>query len=258
VPRYRWRAYFYRTNLAMLDGRLAEAEARALCTIGDGERFGAADAALTGGTQLLIIWREQNRIAEIEAAVHEFAARHPSAFAWPVLLALLDAETGRLDAAHRALASLRDEEIVATSAAHLRATAWVYLAEVCTLVGDRERAARLAPILAAYRPRLVIAGAGVASLGSLDLYLGRLAATAGRRREAERFFASALAANAEACARPWAAWSEYELARLLVGGPGRAARARARDLVDRAGATAEGFGMHRLAARAGALRATLA
>ena len=257
VPRYRWRAYFYRTNLAILDGRLAEAEARALRTISEGEGFGAADAALTGGTQLLIIWREQDRIAEVEGAVHEFAARHPGAFAWPVLLALLDAETGRVDAARRALASLRDEEVVATAAPYLRATAWVYLAEACALVGDRARAARLAPILAAYQPRMVIAGAGVASLGSLDLYLGRLAATAGRSREAQGFFEGALAANVEAGARPWAAWSEYELARVLTARPGRAARARARDLVGRAGASAEAFGMRRLATRAGALRATL-
>jgi hypothetical protein len=136
-----------------------------------------------------------------------------------------------------------------------------------------------------YAPRAVVAGAGVACLGALDLYLGRLAAAAGDRRGAARHLQAALAMHTRMGARPWIGWTHYELARLAgVEASGRARRAArtgarpasgtgrrvasgigaravsgadapapARDHLRAARALAEELGMARLAARVDAL-----
>jgi hypothetical protein len=117
-------------------------------------------------------------------------------------------------------------------------------------LGDVERAAVLHEQLQPYAGLNVVTGLGISCLGSVELYLGMLAATAGRWTESDRHFASALAMHARLRSPPWSAHTQHEQARMLLarGRPGD--RARAGDLLAIARATAEALGMTRLSERA--------
>jgi DNA-binding winged helix-turn-helix (wHTH) protein len=246
VPRYRWRSHFYRGALASLEGRFGDVEASAERTLVEEESFRPADAGQVAGVQRFLLSREQDRAHEFEPAVALFAARFPAlAATLGAALALLRAEAGRADDARSGLAALVERGGAASS--FNRVSELVLAAEACALVGDAALAARLYELLDPYRPRLVVVGAGVYCLGSLDLYLGRLAATAGRREVARRHLGAALEAHERAGARPWLAWTQYELARLEGAGAARAERERAGRRLAEAQATADALGMGRLA-----------
>jgi DNA-binding winged helix-turn-helix (wHTH) protein/tetratricopeptide (TPR) repeat protein len=257
VPRYRWRAFFYRTNHVLLQGRFAEAEERAVRTLAEEQRFNPGDAGLVGGAQLLTLRREQARFDEIDAVVTHLADRFPRAASWRATRALAHAEMGRHAEAQAAIAALAADGFAAIPRNFNRLSGLVVLAEASTIIGDASAAARLYELLAPHRPRAVVLGAGVACWGSLDLYLGRLAATAGQPSAAARHLEDALAMNTRMGARPWVGWTEYERARLHAEHR-RGTRGAAREQLARAHAVAEAHGMRRLAARVAALAAALA
>jgi tetratricopeptide (TPR) repeat protein len=249
VPRYRWRAFFYRTNLLLLEGRFADAEARAAQTIADERRFTPGDAGLVGGTQLLTIYREQGRLDTVEPIVSGFAARFPRAAAWRATRALTLAELGRADEARSEIDGLLEGDFAAIPLNLNRLSGLVFLADASALVGHAPAARRLYALLVPYLPRNVVVGAGVACWGALDLFVGRLAATAGRPADAVRHLQAALAANTRMGARPWTAWAEYELARAYAVRAGRRDRERTRQHLARAQALAAGLAMRRLSER---------
>jgi DNA-binding winged helix-turn-helix (wHTH) protein/tetratricopeptide (TPR) repeat protein len=253
VPRYRARANYYRSSLAFLAGRFAEVEERALRRLAEEERFRPGDAGLVGAPQLFWLRREQGRARELEPALRTFAARFTSLdAAWQPMLGLLHVEMGRHEDARRTIDALAADDFAAVPRHFLGLPALVGLGELCAALGDAPRAARLHELLQPYRPRTVVVGAGVLCVGSLDLFLGRLAATAGRREAAARHLETALETNRRLGARPWVGWAEYELARLL----GDADRDRARGHAGRARETADALGMVRLAQRCGELAAS--
>jgi tetratricopeptide (TPR) repeat protein len=90
----------------------------------------------------------------------------------------------------------------------------VYASVACAHLGDTRRAARLYEILEPERDRLVTTGAGW--FGATTHYLGLLAATIGRRDEADAWFGSAERTYESLNAKPW-------LARLIKDREGWAA-----------------------------------
>ena len=63
-----------------------------------------------------------------------------------------------------------------------------YLADAVTIVGDRYAAATVYAELEPYRNAFVVVGHLIATYGAADRYLGALAETAGRGRDAERHY----------------------------------------------------------------------
>jgi len=118
-----------------------------------------------------------------------------------------------------------------------------YLAEVCTRLGDVERAEQLYDLLVPYRDLAVIAPIATVCCGSAARYLGMLAGTLGDWAAAEEHFAAALAMDEQLQAWPWQAHTKHEFAVKLRARGRRRDQNRASDLLAAAAASAERIGM---------------
>jgi hypothetical protein len=118
-----------------------------------------------------------------------------------------------------------------------------YLAEVCSRLGDVDRAERLYNLLLPYRDLAVTAPATTVCCGSAGRYLGMLAATLGDWTAAEEHFAAALAMDERLGAWPWLAHTKHEFALMLRTRGRRRDHDRAAELIAAAAASAERIGM---------------
>ncbi|MGH0030853.1 MAG: ATP-binding protein [Myxococcota bacterium] len=244
VPRYRWRGHCYDAALAALEGRFADVASAIERTAAEEAVFHPGDAV--AAMMRFFLDREQDRAPDTD--VSDLAARLP-AFTptWRSGLAMLLADTGRHDEAREAVATLVTRDFVEVPRSFNRLTELVMCSEACATVGDAQLAERLHAQLLRYRPRLIVVGGGFYCLGSVELYLGRLAATAGDAERARTHLAAALDEHERSGARPWSAWTRYELARLPGAPPADAAGLR-RQAVE----SAHALGMVRLARLAAA------
>jgi hypothetical protein len=242
----------------VLAGRFTEAEEAVGRILAVERGFRPADAGLVSATQLIILRLEQARLAEVEPAVRAACDRFPNVPAWQAALALVHSELGRASEAHAIMERLAVEEFRALPRNLLWLATMVILGESAGNLADGPRAGTLYEILLPYVPRTLVIGAGVVCMGSLDLFLGRLAATAGDRRAAARHLTAAHAMNTRMGAQPWTAWADYELARLAADEKDRKRRARGRERLARAQEAASRLGLIRLGVRATALAPQLA
>ena len=228
-PAQLWLTWAYRTIFALLEGDYARAEET---LAQEAEQKDAATPVRDDVSALrmhrFLLRREQGRVAEeeesVRASVNEFPwyPLHRSA----LTCLLLDA--GRPDEAR----AVFDEMAVDEFQMHYPDCEWMLgiplAAEACAALGDASAAAIL------YRQLLPFAGGHAnghteGSIGSVDRYLGLLAATMGLTADAERHLDTAIAANERIGAWPWAAHARYDLARVLArrAGPGDLERANA-------------------------------
>ena len=128
-----------------------------------------------------------------------------------------------------------------------RGTAWLTAqalnAMTCWHLFDARRAAVLYPLLAPYAGRIVVSSPLVAVIKPVDECLGALATLLGRREDAERHFADALAQAERMRARPWQAEIRCEWAGLLLLGNAAEDRARGEALYAEAETLASSVGM---------------
>jgi DNA-binding CsgD family transcriptional regulator len=124
-----------------------------------------------------------------------------------------------------------------------------YLAEVCTFLGDVTRAATLYQLLLPYAGRTVVMGGAVVCYGAASRYLGLLATTMARWREAVQHFEDALAMNACMGARPWLAHTQHEYAKMLLARNQPGDPEQAEGLLNQALMTARELGMRTLEER---------
>lgn len=257
VPRYLWRARFYRGMRMLLEGRFAESEPLLQQGLSEENRFSPADAGQVFGVQLATIRREQDRLGELETSLAAFADHFPILSGWRAALALLWAELGRDADARDTFESFAVDDFRVVPRNYLRPATLVVLAETCAVLGDARRAATLYDLVHPYAPRNVVIGAGAVCWGAIDRFLGRLAATKGDHRRAVCHFEAALQMDRRTGARPWACWSEYHLAGLLATRGGAHEKRRALDHLKRARQTADALGMARLERQASELAARL-
>jgi DNA-binding CsgD family transcriptional regulator/tetratricopeptide (TPR) repeat protein len=227
--------------IALCDGNLAAAEARAARSRDWGRLLTGRDASSIYGIQMFGVRREQGRLAELAPAVRILAGEADREGPWrPGLVAVL-AELGMEREARRELARLASEGIDG-----FRASLWLatlaYLADASTALGDETMAAIVYPELEPLAGATVMIGHLVACYGSADRYLGMLAATLGEADRAERHFERAMAQNKRMGASTWVAHTAYEHARFLLG-QGRGSRERAEALLGEAAGLAERIGM---------------
>jgi DNA-binding CsgD family transcriptional regulator len=228
--------------LALLAGRLDDAQAAAERSQEWGRLLTGRDASSVYGIQMFGIRRERGELQRFEPAARVLAG---AGGAWRPGLAALLVEIGLHDEARRELRRIRAAGLDA-----FRHSLWVasltYLADACSAAGDAELAALVYPELAPLSGAGVVIGDVVACYGAADRYLGMLAATVGDLESAERHFEAALALNRRMGARTWLAHTAYEYGRMLRR---RGDGERARRLLGEAGAMAQSLGMTALLGR---------
>ncbi|HVA77274.1 MAG TPA: AAA family ATPase [Candidatus Binataceae bacterium] len=233
-----------RATRALMDGRFAEAERLGVKTLEVAMRLERRIGPFRGAvnSQLLILRREQGRLAELEPVLRTTLARTPGSALRRCAMAFLHSQTGR-----RAEARARFEELAAGNFAALpRDMSWyatmVMLAEVCAFLGDAARARTLYDLLEPFAARNAVLDIHVC-YGAVAHYLAMLAATTGDLDRAEAHFEAALLFNLKMGASAWVARTRYEFAAMLLGRGKPGDRERALELAESALASAEALGM---------------
>ncbi|MFN2608522.1 MAG: BTAD domain-containing putative transcriptional regulator [Acidimicrobiales bacterium] len=247
----RWRAM-----LALFEGRWADAEvhgAEMLAQAGDDVNARSARVC-----QAFVAGRDRGRLDEARQAAAAGCQDVPGLVALRAVVALADAESGRVGQARAELDRLSADRFAAIPRDFTWTASLSTLAELCHALDDGERAGRLFDLLLPHRGHLVVMGWGDACAGAVDRYLGTLAATAGRDGEAEPFFDAALALETATGSAPAGARTRLAWGRVLARRRGRGDADRARALLHAARDTAATAGMPSVAAEAAATAGVLA
>ena len=201
-PLYIWYAAVFRTMVALVEGRLDEAERLSGHALALGRRAQSGPAEIYYAAHRYTLCLERGRPAEAETVLVEIHRRYrlPLFRCW---LANLQVRIGRPDAARGTL-----DELAASGLAALRRDAlWlgaaVALGEVCVELGATSTGAEIYTRLLPYAGRNVMVGVPVCH-GPVAHYLGRLAAAVGDPARARRHHAQASAMNARMRAAGWA------------------------------------------------------
>ena len=219
-------AEHYGSSIALSDGRLEEAEARARSSREWSRLLTGRDASGVYGIQMFSIRREQGRLAELAPVIRILAAGGDRDGPWrPGLVSVL-AELGMEREARHELDRLADDGLDA-----FRSSLWLasltYITDACAVLGDERMAAIVYPELAPLSGANVMIGHLVSYYGAADRYLGMLAATLGEWEAGERHFEAAMELNRRMGATTWLARTAYEYGRMLTARGGAAERAAA-------------------------------
>lgn len=248
-PFMRYVAASSRTMHALFEGRFDEAERLAQRTLEIGDRMPGLDAAGVYGVQMFTLRREQGRLDEVGPVVRHFVQTNDQANIWRPGLALLYAELGQLDAARSQFDLLAADGFGTLVRDGVWVASMAYLAQVCSALGDADRAQMLYRLLQPYSGRNLLAGTSIACFGAADTLLGSLCAAMRRWTDAERHLAAALSMNERQGARPALAHTRYHYASMLLARRGAADRQLAGELLAAAARDAAALGMRALAGR---------
>ena len=250
-PLFSWLLMVWRTMLALLEGRIADADRLSQAAFSIGMRQDAVTAGQYFGGQLMYARREQLQFEELAAGTRTMLASNPERLVWRAALVTLLSEMRRRDEARAELEPITDEVLRGLTPDIDWTTTITLLAEAAVGLGDRGRAELLYELLAPKAAVAVVAGAGVLCFGAAAGWLGVLALTAGDRRLAREHLAEAVEINR--AMRSWLplAYVQVEYARALGQG------SRARTLLGEARAAAAALGVPRLARRAETVAALL-
>lgn len=216
LPFLIWGATFPQAGIALLEGRFADAERLATQALEAGQRTEFVPVEMNYLGQLMAIRRQQGRFREAD----ELIRRHSQTFSWKttdsrwVIRALVLAELGETDEAYRIFEKCVDAALASFRSAGLRLLSFV--ADVCWLLGDRERAAAVYELLAPYGGCHVLDGIAAYSLGSSDRSRAQAATLLGRWNEAEEHFEAAQRLHDRLGARVWSAHTHVDEATMLL------------------------------------------
>ena len=244
LPAYQWWGPMWRSTIALLEGRLEDAE-RLIEEFGQiGRRAHDDNAALYGEVQRHGVALEREHFHEPGDEMLERQTGRPAEAAYRCGYAWLFAAQGRTDEARANV-----EWVVRDGLARLpddmnRIPALCELAQACALLGDPVHATAIYEQLATYEDRNSINARAAAGYGATSHHLAVLATLVGDDERAAAHFENALAANERMGARPWLVRTQLRFAALL-GERGEAARAGA--LLERALATASTLRLDALA-----------
>jgi len=235
-------AQVHRGGLAMLQGRLGEAEREAKSTAGKANELRSQNL---GGLALQLLFSVrllQGRLAELLPATGDDPRRNiRESGVYQTAILLVRHEAGRTDAVRQAFGRLTAIDFDSPEPDSNEALRLALLAETCFRLRHREGAQRLTEKLRPYLPQNLVGGAGFA--GSSCHRVGQLACVLGRYDEALRLLEEALGAYRSLGALPWTAWAQAARAQvfLLRDGPGD--HAQAAELLDRALAASRDLGL---------------
>jgi DNA-binding SARP family transcriptional activator/tetratricopeptide (TPR) repeat protein len=246
-PLFTWNAILWDAMRALLAGQLDRAEELAADALAAGGPSEESTAHQYFAVQLLAIRREQAKMEALEMVARRFVGLNPDRPTWRVALALLLYESDRHQEAQQQLDAVAAGGFDDITADGDWLTTIALLAEVSAGLGDVEQSTALYERLHPYGDRVVVVGLAAVCLGSVEGFLGKLAAAIGREREAAEHFERALVVNQVLLAPVCVARTQLDYARAL--GPGD----RARELVSEASRTAARLGLEDVARRAAAI-----
>ena len=214
-PSHLWMACEYRALVALLDGRLTEAEeliceARAL-----GERAQSWNAAVTHRLQLYVLRREQGRLGEMQELVRSSVEEYPTYPIFRCALAHLCAELGETIESRNVFEAVVKDGRAALPVDEEWLVSIGWLAETAVALSDARRAAVLYELVLPYADRVAISYPEV-STGPVARYLGILATALANLEEARPHFERAIEISARIGARGWLAHSQDDYARALL------------------------------------------
>jgi hypothetical protein len=217
LPHHRWYVPLWRAALAVLRGRMGEAEALIEAARVLGARADDPNADLFTRIQRTQLLLDGGRHDEIDRGfVERGAGSSPAAWAWLTWLAWIDAVTGA-----EAQAQERVDLLARDGFAAVRLDAnWHGVLDLCeavVLLGDVERAAALRALLAPHSGRVAAVARAALCCGPIDHHLGRLALVCGDVAAATAHHERALAWCERAGAEPGIARARAGLADARAG-----------------------------------------
>lgn len=247
-PYYSWAVPMWRATHSLLAGRLEEAErlAQEAFTLGRRAHPEAFDAF---GVQLTLLRREQGRLDEIEPFIRSFADRTPDAPTMRAGLANMYAQLERLEDTRREFEHLASNNFTDLPADMNWLICLALATEACAILGDAPRAALLHEMLLPYASRVVVVGWGIACYGAVAHYLGLLASTMRRWKDAATHFEVALQMHSAMGAKAFVARTQRAYGEMLWA-QGR--RTKGLELLAQGARTYRDLGMTYLAGRASA------
>jgi DNA-binding SARP family transcriptional activator len=245
-PAQDWLAAVSAALIALLQGRLTEAERLVLDArnLGRGAQRWNAEASYL--LQAFVLRRHQGRLREVDHLVRSGAAERPTYPICRCALALLAAELGQETEAAALLEALAADDFGALPFDEEWLVSMCLLAEVAASFSDDLRASTMHGRLLPYADRVAVSYPEI-STGSVSRYLGLLASTLSRWDDATGHFEDALTMNERIGARPWLAHTQEDYGRMLLE---RGETERASELIASAVATYRELGMETYAARA--------
>jgi eukaryotic-like serine/threonine-protein kinase len=253
-PHYQaWRSW--RAGMrACMEGRYSEAEQLAQQLLLAGQRLQVPVYVQSSLVQLFDIRVNQGRGAELEGLVKGTVQQYPENMGWLAVLAYLYAILEREPEAREQFEKLAAEEFanIPDDLNYLGTIACT--AYAARYLGDARRAGILYGMLLPYNGLTITANGGALCIGAASGYLGLLAETMGRLKEAEAHYQEAIAMNDRIGARPLLGHTRVLYAEMLLarGRPGD--RHRALEQVDQALPIFQELGMKALLERALALK----
>jgi tetratricopeptide (TPR) repeat protein len=243
-----WGAQCFNAYRALLAGRFEDGQRLARETLEFAERMRGAPAAHIFWPAMIVPFREQNRLQEIEPLAIESLRLRPTSAVYRALLATVNLHLDRSSLARAEYEAIAAEGFAKIPADGGYLACFAALAELCASFGDANRANELLTILAPYA-RLNAVFGPLAGYGSVARYLGLLAATASRFAEAADYFEQALTMNYQIDARTFAAYTRADYASMLLRRGTRADLTKASRLLAGLQEYSEAIGMPALAGR---------
>lgn len=227
-PRHRWQSTVIRASLALLAGRVEEAETLAVQAMSLRRAGATNNMQQFFAVQMYHVRRAQRRQAEVLPLVAD-AGRTPTLPIWRCGLAQLRAETGDLAGAREMLDELARDGFAAIPYDANWLPAMASLAETAFLTRAVDHAPALHERLLPHADRILVTGLTTVVLGPISRFLGLLALTGGDADEAVARLEDAVARCTSIGARLDLDRARAALADALVlrAAPGDAERARA-------------------------------
>jgi DNA-binding SARP family transcriptional activator len=243
LPSYQWWAPMWRSTLALLEGRYADAE-RLIGEFAEiGRRAHDPNAELYAEIQEWGLWWHLERFDDVLDHVLERELDRPADYAYRAGFVYIRAGQGRTEEARGLVswlaadgfARLRDDMNLVASLAEI--------AQGLAVLGDAEHAHAVHDRLLPFADRNVVNARGAFGYGSASLPLGLLAGLAGLDDVAGVHLDHALERNRAMGARPWVARTQLARGHLLArrGDPGAA------ELFAAAAAEADAIGLSAVA-----------
>jgi tetratricopeptide (TPR) repeat protein len=248
-PSQFWHVAVHRAELALFEGRFTDAEQLIPEAFAFGEQAQRPEATYSFHVQTFALRREVGGLEGHHPDLERLVVAYPTRPLGRCLLAQFYVEAGKSRQAQGAFDGFAAGDFNDLP----RDTEWTLSMSLLSLVaaalGDAARARTL------YERLLPLAHLNVVdphefSGGSVARYLGVLAATDGRFADAYRHLSDALEKNEQMGARPWAAHTRYDLARLLLAREGPGDREAAKELLVQARESCRELGMEVLERRA--------
>jgi tetratricopeptide (TPR) repeat protein len=252
-PMQRYFVIWLQSTLALLEGRIDDADRLTTEALDIGIAASHPDAFVVWGTQAAVLAWQRGDTSHLLEPARQLLDQFPDLSAWPAAVALVEVLAGEPRAARARLRAYA-ADLDKLDFDSIWTAAMLALTEVARITDDHEAAAPLYERLEPFAHTLCVVSLNLSEMGPVSRAVGVLATLVGDFDAAERHFEDALAVGRRIGAPPHVARASVDYARMLLERGTNADLERARALLADAAASAREMGMAAVAADAGTLR----